>query len=180
MAPAFQFCGSAHLSVWEKAVPQLSLDAWHFSSSPYAMVPLKQLPPCSSSERVSLSKFMCGFFKRDCLGLQKCLLLTQSLLVFAARIMGAYIPGTGTFCWETRCEAGSPHSWNIPLEFLSTTRGCGTSPFHDSAPPTGLDGCGLFNSVVVRLSFNSISDSSECWLFYSCNFDAVVWGGEPC
>ena len=34
------------------------------------------------------------------------------------------------------------------------------------APSTSLDGCGFFNSIVVRLPFNSISDGSECWLFY--------------
>ena len=30
-----------------------------------------------------------------------------------------------------------------------------------SAPPNGVDGSGFFNSVVVRLPFNSISDGSE-------------------
>ena len=39
--------------------------------------------------------------------------------------------------------------------------GRGRSPFLVSAPSTSLDGCGFFNFVVVRLSFNSISDSSE-------------------
>ena len=33
--------------------------------------------------------------------------------------------------------------------------------------PTILDRCGFFNSVVVRLSFNSTSDGSEWWLFYN-------------
>ena len=33
--------------------------------------------------------------------------------------------------------------------------------------PTSLDVCGFFNSVVVRLPFNFISDGSEGWLFYS-------------
>ena len=42
--------------------------------------------------------------------------------------------------------------------------GCGVSPFCACAPPTSLDGCGLFN-VVVRLPINLISDGSECWLF---------------
>ena len=40
-------------------------------------------------------------------------------------------------------------------------------PAHStSAPPTSLDVCGFFNSIVVRLPFNSISDGSELWLFY--------------
>ena len=46
-------------------------------------------------------------------------------------------------------------------KFLSTTHGYGTSPFCISTLPTSLDGCGFFNSVVVRLPFNSISDGSE-------------------
>ena len=48
-------------------------------------VPFKLLPQCWSSEGVILSKSICGFFKRNCLGLQEFLPLTQSLLGFAAR-----------------------------------------------------------------------------------------------
>ena len=40
-------------------------------------------------------------------------------------------------------------------------RGCGASPFIVCTPPTTLDGCGFFNSIVVRLPFNSISDIPE-------------------
>ena len=54
-----------------------------------------------------------------------------------------------------------------PSEFLSTTHGCGTSPFRISAPPTSLNRCGFFNSVVVRLPFSLISESSEWWWFYA-------------
>ena len=35
-----------------------------------------------------------------------------------------------------------------------------------SIPPTSLNGCGFFNSIVVRLSFNSVSKGSVWWLFY--------------
>ena len=51
-------------------------------------VPFKLLPQCRSSEGVSLSMSVWGFFKRNCLGLQKFLPLTQSPLVFAARVVG--------------------------------------------------------------------------------------------
>ena len=70
--------------------------------------------------------------------------------------------------WAGRvwCGAGTPHSWQIPPQFLSTTCGCGTNLFCISASPTSLDGCGLFNSVVVGLPFNSISYGSEWWLLY--------------
>ena len=49
------------------------------------LVTFKLLPQCCGSEGMSLSKSMCGFFKRNCLGLQKFLPPTQSLLVFATR-----------------------------------------------------------------------------------------------
>ena len=60
------------------------------TSAPLLMplVPFKLLLQCWSSERVNLSKSMCGFFKGNCLGLQNFLLLTQSPLVFAARSYG--------------------------------------------------------------------------------------------
>ena len=125
------------------------------------LVPCKLLPQIWSSEEVSLNKSVCGFFKRDCLGLQNFLSLPQSLLVFAARSTGAYLPGTGTLGWRAWCGAGTPHSQDIPPEFLSTMYGCGTSPSCISTPPTSLDKYGFFNSVVVRLPFNQISDSSE-------------------
>ena len=52
------------------------------------LVPFKLLPWFSSSKGMSLSKSMCGLFKRNCLGLQKFLPLTQSPLVFAAITYG--------------------------------------------------------------------------------------------
>ena len=54
------------------------------------LVPFKLLPHCWSSEGVSLNKFVCGYFKRNCLRLQKFLPSTQSLLVFAARSYGDF------------------------------------------------------------------------------------------
>ena len=81
-------------------------------------------------------------------------------------VVGTYLPGTGTLGWGAWCGAGTPCSWDIPPKFLSTTCGCGTSPFHVCAPSTSLDGCGFFNSTGVRLPFNSISGSAEWWLFY--------------
>ena len=52
------------------------------------------------------------------------------------------------------------------LNFYPPHVGLGTSPIHACAPHSGLDGCGFFNSIVVRLPFNFISDSSEQWWFY--------------
>ena len=78
MVPACQLCGSegkgserrqkAFLS-GRKLSPSSCLDARHLSSSLYGLVPYKLLPQCWSSEGVSLSNSVCGFFKRNSLGL---------------------------------------------------------------------------------------------------------------
>ena len=137
------------------------------SAPPFVpLVPLELLLWCWSSEGVSLSKLVCGFFKRNCLALQKFFLPTPSLLVLKLEIMGTYLPGPGTQSWGAWCRAGSPHSWDTSLKFLSSTHWYGTNLFHLSTPPTSLDGCGFFNCI-VRLPFNLISVSSEWWLFYN-------------
>ena len=76
-------------------------------------------------------------------------------------IMGANLPGTGTLGWGVSCGAETPHSQDIPPKFLSTTCGCGTRLFHNSVPPTSLDGCGFFHSIVIRLPFNLIFAGPE-------------------
>ena len=70
-------------------------------------------------------------------------------------------PGLGILVcvWE-------PSLCDIPPEFLCTTHGYETSQAHVAASPTSLDGCDFFNSVVVRLPFNLISNGSEWWLIY--------------
>ena len=65
-----------------------------------SLVPFKLLPQCWGSERVGLSKSMCGFLKRNCLGLKKFLPPTQSLLVFVVKSYGVlsswqWNPGLG-------------------------------------------------------------------------------------
>ena len=73
---------------WRKLSPALTLMPDTSTSPCVPLVPFKLLPQCWSSKGVSLSKFMCGSFKSNCLGLQKFLPLTQSPLVFAARSYG--------------------------------------------------------------------------------------------
>ena len=34
-------------------------------------------------------------------------------------------------------------------------------PAHSMSPPTSLDGCGFFNSIVFRIPFNSVYDGFE-------------------
>ena len=108
---------------------------------------------------------MCVFFKRKCLGLQKFLPLlsistdfcSQNLwgLIFLAQESGAGEAGVGLglLAPEISLQNFYPH-------------GCGISPLFICYPHTTLDGCGFFNSVVVRLPFNLIFDGSQWWLFY--------------
>ena len=108
---------------------------------------------------------MCGFFKSNCFGSGSFFHQLNPHWFLQPEVVGTYLPGTGILGCGTWCGTGTPHSRDIPPESLSTTHGCGTSPFHICAPPTSLDGCGFFNSIVVRLAFDSISVSSE-QLFY--------------
>ena len=165
MVPVCQFCGfmgrwfmkgtmtSACFSVFKKAVPQSCLDAKHFSSFPYATVPFKLLTHCWKSERVSLSKSLCRFFKRNCLGLQKFLPLT--FLSYGHLSSWQWNPGLRAWC-----GAETP-TLETSLPFLSTTHRYGTSPYHVSTPPTSLDGYCFFNSIVVRLQFKFLTVLSD-------------------
>ena len=82
MAPTCWLCGFAYISLWDKAISQLS----DTSVPPHmSLVSFKLLPWCWRSEEMRLSKLICGFFKRNFLGFQQFLPLTQSPLVFAAR-----------------------------------------------------------------------------------------------
>ena len=77
---------------------------------------------------------------------------TDSILMFEARNYGGLFSchctsGLGAGWYGAR----TPYSLDIPPEFLSSTSGCETSPFYVSTPPTRLDGCDFFNSVVARL-----------------------------
>ena len=60
------------------------------------LVPFKLLLQCWNSEVGSLCKFMCGFFKRNCLRPQKFLHWLNSCWFLQSEIMGIYLPATGT------------------------------------------------------------------------------------
>ena len=170
MTSSCQLCGSvegraekrdmisARLSVQETAVLSSDLDARHFSSSPYCYWCLSSCFPGSRTQRDE-SEYVC-VFKRNCLGLQKFLPSAQSALVFGARsyrdlFFCSWNPGLGAWC-----GAGTPCSQDIPPNFIHHMW-VWDIPFCISAPPTSLDECGFSNSVIVRLPFNLISDSSE-------------------
>ena len=88
-----------------KLSPSSCHNARHFSSFLYATDAIQLLPWCWSSERVSQSKSVHEFPKRNCMGLQKFLPLIQSPLVFAARRYGDlsswyWNPGLGGLVWS--------------------------------------------------------------------------------
>ena len=94
---------------------------------------------------------LCGSFKGNCLGLQKFLPLTLSLLVFAARSyrnLSSWLwnPGLGglVWVWETSLL-------RYPSRIFIHHMWVWDQPVLRTCPPTSLDGCGIFNSVVVRL-----------------------------
>ena len=126
---------------------------------------------------------MFGFFKGNCLGLQKFLPPTQSTLFFCSQklwrlIFLALEPWAGVPCVGLGLLA---LKISLP-NFYPPLVDMGTRSFQVSAPPTSLDGCGFFNFLVVRLPISSTSDASG-WLvvlYCSCNFDVVVRGGKPC
>ena len=77
------------------------------------------------------------------------------------KVMAPYLPGIGTWAGGSGVGLGLLPPKISLLNFYLLIQVCGTSLFIVSAPPTSLDGCGFFNSVVVRLPFNSISDVPE-------------------
>ena len=97
MALACQFCdsvgGGSEKGQWplptcisgRKLSLTLSLMSDNSVPPCTSLVLFKLLPQFWSSEGVSLSKSVCGFFRRNCMGVQNFLLLTQSPLLFAAR-----------------------------------------------------------------------------------------------
>ena len=77
--------------------------------------------------------------------------------------MGTYLPGTRTLGWGPGVQLGLL-IFEIFLVNFYLPR-VDMEPAH-SVSPTSVDGCGFFNSVVVRLPFSLISDASELWWFY--------------
>ena len=108
------------------------------SVPPCVPLTFKLLPQCWSSKGVSLNNFMCEFFKRNYLEIQQFFPLTQSLLVFAARSYGTYLPDTGTLPWGPGVE---PLTLKIPLPNFYSPQRVGTSSFHISASSPLLPVC---------------------------------------
>ena len=168
---------SAHLFVWEKAVLQLLPWCQTFQFFLVCCWCLSSCYPGARAQSGWVWVSLCVGSLRGTAWISRCFFHWLNPHWFLQpEIVGTYVPGTGILgwgawwrgylVWEAWYGVSIPHSWVIPLEFLSTICGSGTSPFCISAPPTSLDGCGFFNSVVVWLPFYLISDGSEWWLLY--------------
>ena len=86
MAPASQRCVCVCLAgnlrkgtVTSASTPALILMPDNSIPPCMSLVPFKLLPQCWNSEGASLSKFVHGLFKRNCLGLQKPVMLSHTL-----------------------------------------------------------------------------------------------------
>ena len=160
MAPAYLLCGGGFR---KGTMASACLEARHFSfsldatGSFQAAISVLELRG-SESEQVSPCV---GSLRGTAWGSRSFFHRLSPHWFLQSEVVETYLPDTGTvglwgLVWDW-------DSWllNIPPEFLSTTRGCGTTPFDICAPPTILYGCGFFNSVVVRLPFSPTPDSSE-------------------
>ena len=133
-----------------KLSPSSHLDARHFSFSLYTTGTFQAATPVlelrgSEFEQVSVWVF----FKRNCLGLKKFLPPTQSLLGFAASRYG----DLSFWHWNSGL-AGLVWGWDFlflryPSQIFIYHTCMWDQPFLISAPPTSLDGCSFFNSIVV-------------------------------
>ena len=74
--------------------------------------------------------------------------------------MGSFLPGTETLAW------GPDVGWDSSLLRYPSWI-CIYHTWKWDLLPTSLDGCVFFNSVPVRLPFNSIFAGSEWWLIYN-------------
>ena len=96
------------------------------------------------------------FFKKKCFGLQNFLPPTQCPVVLQPEVWGTYVPGTGNLGWGPAVGLGllTP-AISLP-KFYPSYMGVGPAHSMSPTPPTSLDGCDSFNSIVVRIPFNLI------------------------
>ena len=158
---------SAHISVWERAVPQLLPWCQTLQFLPVCHWCLSNCCPDARAQREWVCVSPCvGSLRGTVWGSSSFFHRLNPHWFLQPEVVGTYLPGTGTLGWGAWCGAGTPCSLDSPSEFSRTTREWGTSLFCICAPPASLDGCGFFNSVVVRLPFNSIFAGSGWWLFH--------------
>ena len=112
------------------------------------------------------------------------ILPSQSPQVFTVRFWGFIFPCTGTLgcvvCVTPQLfQFICLQMWDRPLRQPLPCHESSLPQLPVSAPPTGLDECFFFNSLVVGLPYSLIF--WQFWLFFVFKFVAlllVVWGGK--
>ena len=138
-------------------------NARHFSLPCVPLVPFKLPPCCLSSVGASLSRWVCVWVSQEVLLRAPAASSTDSIPTdFAYRSCGDlsswhWNPGLGSWCWS-----GTPHSQNIPPEFLSTQ--VWGQPVQHPCP--SYQSGWMWFLLFCRLPFSLISDVPEWWLFY--------------
>ena len=126
----------ARLSVWEEAVPYLLLWCQTLHLLPVCHWCLSSCYPGTGAQRERVWISPCvGSSRGTAWDSRSFFYQLYPCWFLQPEVMGTYHPGTGTLGCGACCGAGTPRSWDIPPEFLSSTRGCGASLFHDSIPP---------------------------------------------
>ena len=139
------------------AIPSIRLDArylslpLHTTGSPQVATSAPE-PQDSESEEVSPCV---GSLRGTAWGSRNLFHQLNHCWILKPEVVGTYLPGTG----GPGVDLGLlPLMISLSNFYLLWY---GTSPFCICAPLSSHFGCGFFNSVVVRLPFNSISDIPE-------------------
>ena len=154
------------------------LDARHFSSSLCATGAFQAATPSWSSEGVSLSKSMWEYFKRNCFRLQNFLPPSQQSQVFAARSCG----DLSSWHWSPGLEEAQCGSWDSSLPSFYPLH-VDFGPAHSISAPVLPVWIGVVSLILQLSDFHSaqfLTVLSDGCSVFSCNFDVVVGGGEPC
>ena len=125
-------------------------------------------------ERISVGESTCGFFQRNCLGLQQPPPPTQSPLVFPSEVVGSYLPSIGILGWGTWCGSGIPCSGDIPPEFLSMWVWGQPISHLCSSYQSGWMWFLQFCSCQTSIWLNFWCSWVIVVLYFSWNFDAIV------
>ena len=166
-----------------KGTSSACFDARHLVSPCVSLVPFK-LQPAAGAQRewVWVGESVCVCSLRGTAWCSSSFFHWLNLCwCLQPEVVGTYLPGTGTLGWGAWCRVGTPCSQDNPPECLSTTHGVRDQPVRICTPPTSLDECGFFNSIVFRLLLNSVSDGSKWWWFFILVV-ILMWlcRGEPC
>ena len=147
------------------------------------LLPTSKLGLCGAHSWVGVFVYVLG----PCGSLQRwefLLLPSQPPPVFSIRDLRLYLPALEPWvAWSVSLPSCS--SWFIRMQMwdcpLHQPPPCFESSLHQlpaSTPPTDLDGCFFFNSLVVRLPYSSIF--WQFWLFFVFRFVVllIVRGGR--